>query len=100
MPTLFGAAFPCARGGPAVSASAPARKFRREVMASGYSSPSRVSSQAAASLDRSVRALQDRLRDHDAQGSRGLQVDNKVDVVRLLDRHLGGAGALFKTLDL
>src|SRR5438128_2279967 len=45
-------------------------------------------------FDRPVGALQDGLREGDAKGPGGLEVDDQVDIARLLDRHLARARAL------
>src|SRR5438105_5017653 len=42
------------------------------------------------SLDHLVRAQQDRLRDRETKGLRGLKVDHQVELRGLLDRQIGG----------
>ena len=45
-------------------------------------------------LDDLVRAHQERLRDREAERLRGLEVDDQLELGRLLDRQVGGLGAL------
>src|SRR6266849_1336887 len=45
-------------------------------------------------LDDLVRTLQQRLRDREAKGLRGLEVNHQFELRRLLDRQVAGLGAL------
>src|SRR4029077_2404716 len=54
----------------------------------------RVRASASDSLDHLIRALQQRRRDRQAEGLGGLEVDDQLEGRRLLDRQIGGLGAL------
>jgi hypothetical protein len=56
--------------------------------------------QTAPLFDHLVSADHDRLRDFDAEHPRGLEIDYQLELGRLLDRQVGGFGALEDTIDI
>jgi hypothetical protein len=80
---------------------APGRMFRHQVKRTdGWAgSADAANARDDPSLNDLVRALQQRLRDGDAEHLRGLQVDRELELRRLLDREIGGLRALENLVD-
>src|SRR6202045_4695683 len=59
-----------------------------------------VEASASDSLDHLIRPLQERRRDRQAEGPGGLEVDDQLKLLGLLDREVGGLGAFEDLIDV
>src|SRR5713101_7270832 len=73
---------------------------RRRAAWRGAPHPCQPGTSAAPSLDDLIRPPQQRWRDRQAEGLGGLEVDDQLELRRLLDGQVGGLGALEDLVDV